>query len=106
MKKYIISAVTALTLTTTSLLAQVNGQVSVPYISYEVKMGKGFDAVQANCLTCHSFGYVINQGRQSRAHWKEKVDKMIYAFKAPMTQEDADTVTEYLYRYYGNGKEK
>ena len=89
-----------------SLLAQVKGDVEVPYISYQIKMGKGFDAVQANCLMCHSFGYIINQGPQSRAFWKKKVEKMIVHFKAPISKEDAKTVTDYLYKYYGNGNLK
>jgi len=89
-----------------SLFAQVEGDVEVPYISYEIKMGKGFDAVQANCLMCHSFGYIINQGPQSREFWKKKTDKMITHFKAPIMKEDAKTVTDYLFKHYGNGKLK
>ena len=55
-----------LTLSVGSLFAQLKGDMEVPYISYEIKMGKGFDAVQANCLMCHSFGYILNQGPQSK----------------------------------------
>lgn len=90
----------------TMLSAQVQENVEVPYIPYEIKMGKGFDTVQANCLMCHSFGYIINQGPQSRDFWAKKVDKMIVHFKAPITKEDAKTVTNYLFEQYGNGKEK
>ena len=86
--------------------AEVKENIEVPYIPYEVKMGKNFDVVLAQCLTCHSFGYVINQGPQSKAYWKKKVDKMIIHFKAPMTENDAVLVTDYLFEYYGNGKEK
>jgi len=89
-----------------SLFAQVKGDIEVPYISYQIKMGKGFDAVQANCLMCHSFGYIINQGPQSREFWKKKVEKMITHFKAPISPEDAKTVTDYLFKHYGNGKIK
>ncbi len=90
----------------TSLFAQVKGDIEVPYIPYEIKMGKGFDTVQANCLMCHSFGYIINQGPQSREFWREKVEKMIKAFGAPITKEDAKAIEEYLFTHYGNGKEK
>ena len=99
-KKLIL--LTALSFST--LLAQVDGDVEVPYISYEIKMGKGFDAVQANCLMCRSFGYMINQGPQSRAFWEGKVKKMIVHFKAPISKEDSKTVVDYLFRHYGNGK--
>jgi mono/diheme cytochrome c family protein len=86
--------------------AQVQGDIEVPYIPFPIKMGKGFQTVQANCLMCHSFGYILNQGRQSRAFWKGKVDKMIIHFKAPISKEDARIVTDYLFEHYGNGKEK
>jgi len=89
-----------------SLFAQVESEVEVPYISYEIKMGKGFDVVQANCLMCHSFGYIINQGPQSREFWRKKTDKMITHFKAPIMEDDAKTVTDYLFKHYGNGKLK
>ena len=102
MKKSIV----AILLLANVLFAQVKGDVEVPYISYQIKMGKGFDAVQANCLMCHSFGYVLNQGQQPKAFWKEKIHKMIHAFKAPIAKEDQKIILDYLYENYGNGKEK
>jgi len=88
------------------LFAQVKEKVEVPYVPFPVKMGKGFDAVQANCLMCHSFGYIINQGRQSKKFWRGKVDKMIIHFKAPIDEAAAKATTEYLFEHYGNGKLK
>ena len=88
----------------TPMMAQVKEKVEVPYIAFPIKMGKGFDTVQANCLMCHSFGYIINQGRQSRKFWRGKVDKMIVHFKAPISKEDAKIVTDYLAEHYGNGE--
>ncbi len=102
MKKTLFSAI----IVAVSAWAQVSEPIEVPYIPYEIKTGKGFDAVQANCLTCHSFGYILNQGPQSHEFWNEKVVKMIKAFKAPITDGDANTITEYLFTYYGNGQEK
>lgn len=89
-----------------SLFAQTDKNIEVPYVPFPVKMGKGFDAVQTNCLMCHSFGYIINQGRQSRKFWRAKVDKMIVHFKAPIDEKSAKIVTDYLFEHYGNGKEK
>lgn len=89
-----------------SLFAQVKGEIEVPYIPYEIKMGKGFNTVQANCLMCHSFGYIINQGPQSREFWREKIHKMIKAFGAPITKKDMKIIENYLFKHYGNGKEK
>ncbi|MEJ2415198.1 MAG: sulfite:cytochrome C oxidoreductase subunit B [Sulfurimonas sp.] len=100
MKKILLLAI----LSVSSLFAQVKGDVEVPYIPYEIKMGKGFDTVNANCLMCHSFGYIVNQGAQPRVFWEEKVQKMIDAFKAPITKEDRKTIVDYLSEHYGNGK--
>ena len=88
------------------LFAQTKEKVEVPYVAFPVKMGKGFESVQANCLMCHSFGYIINQGRQSRKFWRGKVDKMIVHFKAPIDEKSAKIVTDYLFEHYGNGKEE
>jgi len=102
MKKIILLSVLAFS----TLFAQVKTDIQVPYMPYEIKLGKGFDAVQANCLMCHSFGYITNQGPQSRTFWREKIMKMINAFKSPMSKEDIKTVEDYLFEHYGNGKEE
>jgi len=102
MKKIVLT----LGLLTGSLFAQVNGNIEVPYIDYKMKEAKGLDALQTNCMMCHSFGYILNQGNQSHKFWEDKVNKMIHAFKAPISKEEAKKVTEYLYSNYGNGKQK
>jgi len=102
MRKIILIAA----LLNTTLFAQVNEKVEVPYVPFPVKMGNGFDAIQANCLMCHSFGYIINQGRQSKKFWRGKVDKMIIHFKAPIDEKAAKACTDYLFEHYGNGKIK
>ena len=102
MKKLILIAM----LLASPPFAQVKEKVEVPYVPFPVKMGNGFDAIQANCLMCHSFGYIINQGRQSKKFWRGKVDKMIIHFKAPIDEAAAKATTEYLFEHYGNGKLK
>ena len=102
MKKLIISAM--LTLAALNLHATLNEDVEVPYVPFEIKMGKHFDIVQANCLTCHSFGYILNQGKQSRTFWNEKVHKMVNSFKAPISKKDQALIVDYLFEQYGNGQ--
>ena len=104
MKKILLLAVA----TVLGLNAQINkgDDISVPYIPYEIKMGKGFSEVQTNCLTCHSFGYIINQGPQSREFWDGKIKKMIVHFKAPISDKDTKIISNYLFEHYGNGKLK
>ncbi len=100
MRKIIIASL----IIASSAFAQVKGDIEVPYIPFEIKMGKGFDIVNADCLMCHSFGYILNQGPQSREFWREKIIKMIKAFKAPIPKEDIKIIEDYLVKHYGNGK--
>lgn len=102
MKKIILIA----TLLASPMFSQVNEKVEVPYVAFPIKMGKGFDAIQTNCLMCHSFGYIINQGRQSKAFWHGKVMKMVDHFKAPLDEKAIQETTDYLFEHYGNGKLK
>lgn len=104
MKNILTKTLLAATLSLTPLFAQVKGEISVPYIAYDIKMGEGFDAVNANCLMCHSFGYITQQGPQSYKFWAKKTQKMIDYYKAPITEEDAARVNKYLSTHYGNGQ--
>jgi len=88
-----------------TLFAQLEGDVKVPYIDFPMKKGKGEYSTRGKCNMCHSFGYVINQGEQSKAFWREKTLKMIKVFNAPIRLEDVDIVVDYLYANYGNSQE-
>jgi hypothetical protein len=66
------------------------------------KDGPGLQAFQANCGTCHSLDYVVmNSPFLDRAGWDASVKKMINAFGAPISAEDAKTITDYLAQNYG-----
>lgn len=86
------------------LMAQVEDKVEVPYIDFPIKMGEDFALVQAHCLMCHSFGYILNQGKQPRAHWNHVIHKMINSFKAPIPEENAKKIEDFLTEHYGNGE--
>lgn len=58
--------------------------------------GSGSDAINNNCLACHSAGMVLNQPAMSKDAWKSEVNKMITNYKAPVAPEDAATIVEYL----------
>lgn len=72
-------------------------------LAYEMKKGEGVYTTRGKCNMCHSFGYVINQGKQSKEFWMEKTIKMIKVFNAPMNDEDVEIVVNYLYANYGDG---
>ena len=93
-------------LLTLPLFSQVEGEITVPYVDFPMKEGKGMYKTRGKCNMCHSFGYILNQGNQSKKFWTEKINRMIVSFKVPMTGEDIDLVLGYLYENYGNGKEE
>jgi cytochrome c5 len=63
--------------------------------------GPGSDVIAANCTACHSADHTLNQPSLSRAEWHTVVDKMITAYKAPITPEDATAIVDYLARVKG-----
>jgi mono/diheme cytochrome c family protein len=58
--------------------------------------GPGSDAINNNCLACHSAGMVLNQPALSKQAWTGEVNKMINNYKAPIAPEDVGAIVEYL----------
>jgi hypothetical protein len=56
----------------------------------------GADAVNNNCLACHSAGMVLNQPALPKAEWQAEVDKMRAAYKAPIDAKDVNAILGYL----------
>ena len=58
--------------------------------------GPGSDAINNNCLACHSADMVLNQPALSKQAWTAEVNKMITAYRAPVAPEDVATIADYL----------
>ncbi|HUH83973.1 MAG TPA: hypothetical protein VLX85_05155 [Stellaceae bacterium] len=58
--------------------------------------GNEADAINNNCLACHSTGMVLNQPKLSRADWQAEVDKMRTVYRAPVAVEDVPAIVDYL----------
>jgi hypothetical protein len=56
----------------------------------------GADAINNNCLACHSADMVLNQPALSKQTWAAEVNKMINNYKAPIAPEDVGAIVEYL----------
>jgi hypothetical protein len=54
------------------------------------------DAINNNCLACHSAGMVLTQPILSRAEWQSEVDKMRDIYEAPVGAEDVPAIVDYL----------
>jgi hypothetical protein len=63
--------------------------------------GPGSDAINNNCLACHSAGMVLNQPALPRSVWAAEVNKMINVFKAPVDPNDVGAIVDYLSRLKG-----
>ena len=76
-------------------------KLDVPTNDTMFPSGPGSDAINNNCLACHSADHVLNQPSLSREAWQEVVNKMISAYKAPIGPDDAKAIVDYLVRTKG-----
>jgi mono/diheme cytochrome c family protein len=83
--------------------AQAEGELSLRSVSVDLPSGdrmfpggSGADAINNNCLACHSAGMVLNQPALPKAEWEAEVDKMRTAYKAPIDAKDIDAILDYL----------
>jgi sulfite dehydrogenase (cytochrome) subunit B len=91
-----LTLISLLLLTPTALFAE---ERPVP-----LEDAPGRDVVQNNCASCHSLDYPrTNSGFMDRKTWEAEVNKMINAFGAPITSDDAKVIVEYLVTNYGAG---
>ena len=68
----------------------------------KLKEAPGKDLVQANCIVCHSLDYIpMNSVFLDRKGWEASVAKMVKAMGAPIADEDAAKIVDYLARSYG-----
>jgi hypothetical protein len=63
--------------------------------------GPNADAINNNCLSCHSAGMVLNQPAMPRAVWQAEVDKMRAVYKAPIAEGDVKPIVDYLAQLKG-----
>jgi cytochrome c553 len=67
--------------------------------------GVAADAINNNCLICHSAGMVLTQPPLSRTEWNEEVAKMRDAYHAPIASANVDVIVGYLTNLHGPVRE-
>ena len=68
----------------------------------EAAPGPGRELFIARCSSCHSVDYIrMHAPFGTRALWEASVNKMRNAFKAPLEDEDARAIVDYLSVAYG-----
>ena len=63
--------------------------------------GSSADAINNNCLACHSPDMVLNQPPLPKATWEAVVHKMINTYKAPIDEADVPAIVSYLVQTKG-----
>jgi hypothetical protein len=58
--------------------------------------GAAADAINNNCLACHSADMVLNQPALPKATWETEVHKMINVYRAPIDEADVPAIVDYL----------
>ena len=59
-------------------------------------VGAGADAINANCVTCHSASMVFVQPPLSKQTWTNEVTKMRKVYGAPIAEADVPAIIDYL----------
>ena len=68
----------------------------------QLKKAPGADKVEANCAACHSLDYIpMNSPFLNATGWDAEITKMINAFGAPISPDDAKIIGDYLKANYG-----
>ena len=63
--------------------------------------GPDADAINNNCLSCHSSEMVLTQPALPKATWEAEVHKMINTYKAPVAEKDVGAIVDYLVKTKG-----
>ncbi|MEY9884811.1 hypothetical protein [Bradyrhizobium sp. USDA 328] len=66
--------------------------------------GPEADAINNNCLACHSADMVLNQPALPRSTWESEVHKMIKVYGAPVQDSDVPAIVDYLAKVKGSGQ--
>src|ERR1700730_3442459 len=108
MSRYLLPAVVLLGVVSMPLFARAAThselkplKLDLPDSDKMFPQGPGSDAINNNCLACHSADMVLNQPELSKQAWASEVNKMINNYKAPAAPEDVGPIVDYLPRLKG-----
>ncbi|MCE4224996.1 cytochrome c [Methylobacterium sp. C25] len=71
-------------------------EIELPSSDRTFPDGPGAEAINNNCLACHSAGMVLTQPKLTKAQWTETVNKMAKVYHAPISPEDSAAIIDYL----------
>jgi cytochrome c5 len=87
---------------TAAVVAQMGGTAFAEEQPIQLKDAPGHDVVEQNCGVCHSLDYIkMNSPFLKADEWNAVVTKMINTYGAPIAEDDAKKIQDYLIRNYG-----
>ena len=97
----ILAGGTALAEPRSYALPEPTAQLRAPQGKTDKAHTIGFEAAQANCMSCHSVDYIAMQPPgKGKEFWDAEVSKMIKVYHAPIAEADAQAIAAYLTAIY------
>jgi hypothetical protein len=85
------------------LVAAIATPVAADEKPVQLKKTPGLDKVETNCNSCHSLDYILmNSPFPTAAMWDATITKMIKALNAPIDEDDAKVIADYLKKNYSH----
>jgi cytochrome c5 len=78
--------------------------ITLPPESIALPPGPGMAVTETQCRMCHSLDYITTQPRGGAAQWQGVVTKMRTVYGAPVSDEEAKAIAEYLASHYGQAR--
>ena len=80
---------------------RADAAAALPEETLQLKEAPGRDLTVGRCNICHSLEYIpSNAPAMNRAAWQKTIQKMKERFGAPITDEEATQILDYLDRSY------
>ena len=80
-----------------------NRSITLPAPVISMKEGPGRDITSSYCNICHSLDYITTQQKFTKAKWQSEVTKMIKTYGAPISEDNAKVIVDYITTHYGLG---
>jgi cytochrome c5 len=77
--------------------------ITLPAAVVSLKEGPGSDITSSYCSICHSLDYITTQQKFPKAKWQAEVAKMVKVYGAPISEENAKIIADYITKHYGIG---
>jgi len=101
MTRILASAIVVLALPLAALAADKSITLPADHPYGALKPGPSVEIARIYCGVCHSTDYIVMQPRVDAKQWQALVTKMIKVNGAPISDQDAKTIVEYLASEYG-----